>query len=334
MSNLVQALLDKYMELQSVLSSGATSKISDQRAFFNKFNTVSPFIYNLLNINGLTPKFPAPGYKGTNPLTDLRNCLTGLQGALRSLDGNTKIKLPPPPPPGWKPPPGFTPPVTNIKDALTAIDGVIAMIPANTTAPPPTLSSTGKPVVDKTASAATAAAAAQAEAAAKAAKEAAEQQRKSASAATAATAAAAEQQRKSASAATAATAAAAEQQRISTTLSGLKTSLQGVQTAIQGGGGASGSSANPVASAVAALNSVKLSNIPKEVLTNSAKATVAQAIVTLKQLKEHQKFVSTRVNAAVKAINAAATKKGGSRKNNFTRSRKGGSARKRTRSRR
>ena len=316
MSNLVQALLDKYMELQSVLSSGVTSKISDQRAFFDKFNTVSPFIYTLLNINGLTPKFPAPGYKGTNPLTDLRNCLTGLQGALRSLDGNTNIKLPPPPPPGWKPPPGFTPPVTNIKDALTAMDAVIAMIPANTTAPTPTLSSTGKPVVDKTASAATAAAAAQAEAAAKAAKE------------------AAEQQRKSASAATAATAAAAQQQRISTTLSGLKTSLQGVQTAIQGGGGASGSSANPVASAVAALNSVKLSNIPKEVLTNSAKGTVNEAIQMLKQLKEHQKFVSTRVNAAVKAINAAATKKGGSRKNNFTRSRKGGSARKRTRSRR
>jgi uncharacterized spore protein YtfJ len=316
MSNLVQALLDKYMELQSVLSSGVTSKISDQRAFFDKFNTVSPFIYTLLNINGLTPKFPAPGYKGTNPLTDLRNCLTGLQGALRSLDGNTNIKLPPPPPPGWKPPPGFTPPVTNIKDALTAMDAVIAMIPANTTAPTPTLSSTGNPVVDKTASAATAAAAAQAQAAAKAAKE------------------AAEQQRKSASAATAATAAAAEQQRISTTLSGLKTSLQGVQTAIQGGGGASGSSANPVASVVAALNSVKLSNIPKEVLTNSAKGTVNEAIQMLKQLKEHQKFVSTRVNAAVKAINAAATKKGGSRKNNFNRGRKGGSARKRTRSRR
>jgi uncharacterized spore protein YtfJ len=316
MSNLVQALLDKYMELQSVLSSGVTSKISDQRAFFDKFNTVSPFIYTLLNINGLTPKFPAPGYKGTNPLTDLRICLTGLQGALRSLDGNTTIKLPPPPPPGWKPPPPQPPPVTNIKDALTAMDAVIAMIPANTTAPTPTLSSTGNPVVDKTASAATAAAAAQAQAAAKAAKE------------------AAEQQRKSASAATAATAAAAEQQRISTTLSGLKTSLQGVQTAIQGGGGASGSSANPVASAVAALNSVKLSNIPRGVLTNSAKGTVNEAIQMLKQLKEHQKFVSTRVNAAVKAINAAATKKGGSRKNNFNRGRKGGSARKRTRSRR
>ena len=155
---------------------------------------------------------------------------------------------------------------------------------------------------------------------------AAESRRLTASAATAA-AAQAEMEKKTASAA----AVAAEQQRISGTLSTLSSSLQAVKSTLQGGGGASAASANPIEAAVAAANTL-MRTVPHSAVPSSVKTAVGNAVSQLRSLQSQQRFVASKLNTAVRAINAAAAKKGGSRKNNFTRARKGGSRRKRTRS--
>ena len=177
-----------------------------------------------------------------------------------------------------------------------------------------------------TASAAAAAAAAAASQRQTASAAAAESRRMTASAATAA-AAQAEMEKKTASAA----AAAAEQQRISGTLSTLSSSLQAVKSTLQGGGGASAASENPIEAAVAAANTV-MKTLPHPAVPSSVKTAVGNAVSQLRSLQSQQRSVASRLNAAVKTINAAAAKKGGGRKNNFTRARKGSSRRKRTRS--
>lgn len=306
-------------EFTDLQKSFADARI-DMNKFHQPYGQIAGYIQTIVSMNSV-PFPPISKYTGNNRAKDLLAAILDLKKAVSPLQNNTAVKVPPAPPPSWKPPPGMPPPITSISDLLARVDDIIKLLGGD----PATGSAAATNPADlqkKTASAATAAAAA-----------AAELEKKKASAATAATAAAAELQKKTASAATAATAAAAEKQRISGILSSVQSTLTDVKTAIQGGGSASGASANPVKAAVDALSRVQLSNIPKEVLTNSAKGTVNQAIQMLKQLKEHQSFVTTRVNAAVKALNAAATKKGGSRKNNFTRTRKGGSYRKRTRSR-
>jgi uncharacterized spore protein YtfJ len=303
--NILQSIMIAASPRDSTLLSGTGLSMSTIDTPMR--NILGP-VNAILNENRVRLSQP-PSYNGSDVIGDLQSNLTSLKTTLTTMKNVTTIKQ------GAAISSNF-PSINTINNNIDSLLTTIRTAESRRiTASAATAATAQAEMNRKTASAA-----------------AAESRRITASAATAATNQAI-QAAKAASAATAATAAAAEQQRISTTLSGLKTSLQGVQTAIQGGGGASGSSANPVASAVAALNSVKLSNIPREVLTNSAKATVNEAIQMLKQLKEHQKFVSTRVNAAVRAINAAATR-GGSRKNNFNRSRKRGSARKRTRSRR
>jgi hypothetical protein len=286
-------------EFTDLQKSFADARI-DMNKFQQLYGPIAGYIQTIISMNSVSFP-PTSKYTGNNRAKDLLLAILDLKKAVSPLQNNTAVKVPPPS--SWQPPPGMPPAVKSISDLLSKLDDIIKLLGGD----PATGAAATNP---------------------------AELQKKTASAATAATAAAAELQKKTASAATAATAAAAEKQRISGILSSVQSTLTGVKTAIQGGGGASGASANPVKAAVDALSSVKLSNIPKEVLTNSAKGTVNEAIQMLKQLKDHQSFVTTRVNAAVKALNAAATKKGGSRKNNFTRTRKGGSYRKRTRSRR
>jgi hypothetical protein len=322
MSAAVKELASSSVKVTSIMMPTSQQEFTDlQKSFadaridMNKFQQlygpIAGYIQTIISMNSV-PFPPTSKYTGNNRAKDLLAAILDLKKAVSPLQNNTAVKVPPAPPPSWQPPPGMPPPVKSISELLSKLDDIIKLLGGDPAAGSATNSAE---LEKKKASAATAATAA-----------AAELEKKTA-------AAAAELQKKTASAATAAAAAAAEQQRISGILSSVQSTLTGVKTAIQGGGSASGASANPVKAAVDALNSVKLSNIPKEVLTNSAKGTVNEAIQMLKQLKEHQSFVTTRVNAAVKALNAAATKKGGSRKNNFTRTRKGGSYRKRTRSR-
>ena len=315
--------------------------------FQQLYGPTTGYIQHMMNLNSVRLSFPPPKYTGNNRVNDLKSALTALRTAVSPLQNNTAIKLPPAPPPDWKPPPGMPPRITSFSELLGRIDDIVKLLGG---AASQGMSAAAQAEMNrKTASAAaaqdemnrktaSAAAAAQDEMNRKTASAVAASQRQTASAAaaesrrltaSAATAAAAqaEMEKKTASAA----AVAAEQQRISGTLSTLSSSLQAVKSTLQGGGGASAASANPIEAAVAAANTL-MRTVPHSAVPSSVKTAVGNAVSQLRSLQSQQRFVASKLNTAVRAINAAAAKKGGSRKNNFTRARKGGSRRKRTRS--
>ena len=301
--------------------------------FQQLYGPTTGYIQHMMNLNSVRLSFPPPKYTGNNRVNDLKSALTALRTAVSPLQNNTAIKLPPAPPPDWKPPPGMPPRITSFSELLGRIDDIVKLLGG---AASQGMSAAAQAEMNrKTASAA---AAAQDEMNRKTASAVAASQRQTASAvaaesrrltASAATAAAAqaEMEKKTASAA----AVAAEQQRISGTLSTLSSSLQAVKSTLQGGGGASAASANPIEAAVAAANTL-MRTVPHSAVPSSVKTAVGNAVSQLRSLQSQQRFVASKLNTAVRAINAAAAKKGGSRKNNFTRARKGGSRRKRTRS--
>ena len=299
-------------------------------------------VYEILYRNGGRLSRP-PSYNGSDVIGDLISNLSSLKITLTSMINVTTIKQ------GA----ALGPNVPSINTINNNIDSLLTTIGTaasqRMTASAATAAAAQADIDRKTASAAaasqrqtasaaaaasqrmTASAAAAAAAAAasqrQTASAAAESRRMTASAATAA-AAQAEMEKKTASAA----AAAAEQQRISGTLSTLSSSLQAVKSTLQGGGGASAASENPIEAAVAAANTV-MKTLPHPAVPSSVKTAVGNAVSQLRSLQSQQRSVASRLNAAVKTINAAAAKKGGGRKNNFTRARKGSSRRKRTRSR-
>jgi hypothetical protein len=311
-------------------------------------------VYEILYRNGGRLSRP-PSYNGSDVIGDLISNLSSLKITLTSMINVSSIKQ------GA----ALGPNVPSINTINNNIDSLLTTIRAaasqRMTASAATAAAAQADIDRKTASAAAAsqrqtasaaAAASQRMTASAAAAAAAESRRVTASAAAAAasqrqtaSAAAAESRRMTASAATAAAAqadmekktasaaaAAAEQQRISGTLSTLSSSLQAVKSTLQGGGGASAASENPIEAAIAAANTV-MKTLPHTAVPSSVKTAVGNAVSQLRSLQSQQRSVASRLNAAVKTINAAAAKKGGGRKNNFTRARKGSSRRKRTRSR-
>jgi hypothetical protein len=341
----------------------------DMRRFEQQWGMTVSYIQYMINLNSVSFP-PTSKYTGNNRAKDLLVAVLELKKAVSPLQNNTAVKLPPPPPPGWKPPPPPAPqPVTSISELLSKLDDIIKLLggdPATAAATnaadlqKKTASAAAAQVemnkktasaaaaaqvemIKKTASAAAAAAATESRRLTASAAAAAESQRRTASAAAAA--AATESRRLTASAATAAAAkaemdkktasaaaVAAEQQRISGTLSSLSSSLQAVKSTLQAGGSASAPRASPIEAAIGAANTLYKTVNPSRV-PNSVKRAVGSAMSELRNLQTKQRTVASKLNAAVKAINAVAAKKGGSRKNNFTRTRKGGSRSKRTRSR-
>ena len=316
-------------------------------------NVLGP-VSRILNENRVTLSQP-PSYNGSDVIGDLNSNLSRLKNTLTTMINVSSIKQ------GTAIDPGFP----SINTINNNIDSLLTTI---TTAASQRMTASAASLAElekkkesaaaaaqadidrKTASAAAAESRRMTASAAAAAAAQADIDRKTASAAAAsqritASAAAAESRRITASAATAAAAkaelerktasaavVAAEQQRISGTLSELSSSLRAAQSTLQGGGGASAASTNPIESAIKAYNTVT-QKLPVSAVPSSVRTVVMNAVSQLRSLQSQQRFVASKLNTAVRAINAAAAKKGGSRKNNFTRARKGGSRRKRTRSR-
>ena len=321
MSAAVKELLTPYMKVTSIMMPTSQQEFTDlQKSFADARIDMSRFqqqwgiavsyIQYMINLNSVSFP-PTSKYTGNNRAKDLLVAVLELKKAVSPLQNNTAVKLPPPNPPGWKPPPPPAPqPVTSISELLSKLDDIIKLLGGD---PATAAATNAADLQKKTASAAAAQV---------------EMNKKTASAAAAAAAAKAEMDKKTASAA----AVAAEQQRISGSLSSLSSSLQAVKSTLQAGGSASAPRANPIEAAIGAANTL-YKVIPLSRVTNTLRTTVGTAVLELKNLQTKQRTVASKINAAVKAINAAAAKKGGSRKNNFTRTRKGGSRSKRTRSR-
>ena len=354
MSAALKELVTPTMNVMSIMNVSSQAEFtalqksfSDARINIGKFEelyrTTTLYIQYMMNLNSVRPPFPLPKYTGNNRIQDLIPALTALKKALSPLQNITAIKLPPPMPP---PPPFKTPPIRGISDLLGRIDDIVKLLggaasQGMSASAPSSQGMSAAAQAEMNRKTASAAAAAQVEMNRKTASAAAASQRQTASAAaaesrrmtaSAATAAAAqaEMEKKTASAA----AAAGEQQRISGTLTELSSSLKTVQSTLQGGGGPSTASRNPIDAALSSYENIMTKRrLPDSIMRSSNMEKAHRAVSDLRGLKHQQMNIARKLNAAVKNLNSAAAKtmKGGSRKNKY--SRKGGSRRKRRRSR-
>ena len=337
MSAALKGLVTPTMNVMSIMNISSQAEFTSlQKSFsdaginMNNFQQLygptTNYIQYMMNLNSVPLSFPPPKYTGNNRVKDLIPALTALKNALSPLQNNTAIKLPGPPPPmppSWKPPPGMPQPIRGISDLLARIDDIVKLLGGTASqgmrasAPAATASQGMSPSAQAEMNRRTASAAAAQD----------EMNRKTASAAAAAQAA---MEKKTASAA----AVAAEQQRISGTLTELSSSLKTVQSTLQGGGGPSTASRNPIDVALSSYENIMTKRrLPDSIMRSSNMEKAHRAVSDLRGLKHQQMNIARRLNAAVKNLNSAAAKtmKGGRGKNKY--SRKGGSRRKGTRSR-